>query len=82
MQELAKGQLTCSLNFRLDQQRDILRQSLPMADWYVASGSMNLLSCIETAIFIRRCYEHARKGFVFNLIGGQRAGGGVCLLAA
>ena len=56
-------------------QRDILRQSLPTADWYVASGSMNLLSRTETAIFIRRCYEHARKGFVFNLLEGREREG-------
>ncbi|WP_456431624.1 class I SAM-dependent methyltransferase [Nitratifractor sp.] len=56
-------------------QRDILRQSLPVADWYVASGSMNLLSRTETAIFIRRCYEHARKGFVFNLLEGREREG-------
>ncbi len=56
-------------------QRDILRQSLPMADWYVASGSMNLLGRTETAIFIRRCYEHARKGFVFNLLEGREREG-------
>ena len=56
-------------------QRDILRQSLPVADWYVASGSMNLLGRTETAIFIRRCYEHTRKGFVFNLLEGREREG-------
>ena len=56
-------------------QRDILSGSLPRADWYVASGSMNLLTRSETAIFIRRCYEHARKGFVFNLLEGREREG-------
>jgi SAM-dependent methyltransferase len=51
--------------------RDILRQSLPTADWYVASGSMNLLTRSETGIFIRRCFEKSRKGFVFNLLEGK-----------
>ena len=55
--------------------RDILRQSLPRADWYVASGSMNLLGRTETAIFIRRCFEHASKGFVFNLLEGREREG-------
>jgi len=55
--------------------RDILRQSLPRADWYVASGSMNLLGRTETAIFIRRCFEHANKGFVFNLLEGREREG-------
>ena len=56
-------------------QRDILRQSIPMADWYVASGSMNLLSELETRIFIQRCFEKSRKGFVFNVLEGKKQEG-------
>jgi SAM-dependent methyltransferase len=52
-------------------QCDILHQSLPMADWYVASGSMNLLTRLETQLFIQRCFEKSRKGFVFNLLEGK-----------
>ena len=52
-------------------QRDILKQTLPLADWYVASGSMNLLTRMETRIFIQRCFEKSRKGFVFNLLCGK-----------
>jgi len=52
-------------------QRDILRQTIPMADWYVASGSMNLLTRMETRIFIQRCFEKSCKGFVFNLLSGK-----------
>jgi len=53
-------------------QKDILRQNLPAADWYVASGSMNLLTRVETGIFIQRCFEKSRKGLVFNLLTGGR----------
>ena len=56
-------------------QKDILNQSIPMADWYVASGSMNLLTKIETCIFIQRCLEKSRKGFVFNLLEGKEREG-------
>jgi len=57
------------------ERRDILRQRLPEADWYVASGSMNLLTRTETGIFIRRCFEKSARGFVFNLLEGpQREG--------
>jgi SAM-dependent methyltransferase len=52
-------------------QKDILNQSIPMADWYVASGSMNLLTKMETHIFIQRCFEKSKKGFVFNLLEGK-----------
>lgn len=57
------------------QQRDILHQTIPMADWYVASGSMNLLTRMETQIFIQRCFEKSRKGFVFNLLEGKEREG-------
>ena len=56
-------------------QRDILRQTIPMADWYVASGSMNLLTELETRVFIQRCFEKSRKGFVFNLLDGKKREG-------
>lgn len=56
-------------------QRDILRQTIPSADWYVASGSMNLLTRLETQVFIQRCFEKSRKGFVFNLLEGKESKG-------
>ena len=56
-------------------QRDILKQTLPLADWYVASGSMNLLTRMETRIFIQRCFEKSRKGFLFNLLCGKEQEG-------
>ena len=46
-----------------------------MADWYIASGSMNLLTELETHIFIQRCFEKSRKGFVFNLLDGKKRKG-------
>ena len=54
---------------------DILRQNLPMADWYVASGSMNLLTRLETKLFIQRCFEKSSKGFIFNLLEGKEREG-------
>ncbi|RRS30267.1 MAG: methyltransferase type 11 [Epsilonproteobacteria bacterium (ex Lamellibrachia satsuma)] len=56
-------------------QRDILRQPIPVADWYVASGSMNLLTRIETSLFIQRCFAKSRKGFIFNLLQGKEREG-------
>ena len=54
---------------------DILRQTIPLADWYVASGSMNVLTRLETQVFIQRCFEKSRKGFVFNLLEGKECEG-------
>ena len=56
-------------------QCDILRQPLPLADWYVASGSMNLLTQLETQLFIQRCFEQSHKGLVFNLLEGKEQEG-------
>jgi SAM-dependent methyltransferase len=51
--------------------KDILTDALEMADFYIASGSMNILSRFETFLFIERCFEHSKKGFVFNLPYGK-----------
>ncbi len=56
-------------------QCNILHQSIPPADWYIASGSMNLLTDLETRIFIQRCFEKSRKGFIFNLLDGKKCEG-------
>ncbi len=52
-------------------QKDILKDQLEFADFYIASGSMNILSRFETYLFIERCFEHSKKGFVFNLPYGK-----------
>ena len=51
--------------------KDILKDSLVEADFYIASGSMNILSRFETYLFIERCFEHSKKGFIFNLPYGK-----------
>ncbi len=51
---------------------DILRDSLMEADFYCCSGAMNILDPFETQLFIRRCYDAARYGFVFNILRGER----------
>ena len=52
-------------------QKDILHDRLENAHFYIASGSMNILSRFETFLFIERCFEHSKKGFVFNLPYGK-----------
>ncbi len=53
------------------EQKDILTDKLESAQFYIASGSMNILSRFETYLFIERCFEHSTKGFVFNLLYGK-----------
>ena len=50
---------------------DILKEELPVADYYVCSGAMNILTKFETIIFIRKCYKASRKGFIFNVLYGN-----------
>ncbi len=51
--------------------RDILKDPLPESDWYLASGSFNLLTRFETILAIKRCFDASRRGIVFNLLKGR-----------
>jgi len=51
--------------------KDILHDKLIEADFYIASGSLNILTRFETFLFIRRCFESSKVGFVFNLLEGD-----------
>ena len=50
--------------------KDILTDELEVAEFYVASGSLNILTSFETYLFIKRCYEHSKKAFIFNMLEG------------
>jgi len=50
--------------------RDILKDDLPKADWYVASGSLNILSRFDTWLFLEKMLENSHKGIVFNILQG------------
>jgi len=51
--------------------KDILSDELDMADYYIASGSLNILTKFETYLFIKRCFEYSKKGFIFNFLEGN-----------
>ena len=51
---------------------DILKESLSEADFYLCSGAMNIMSSFESELFIRRCYEASRIGFIFNVLWGEK----------
>lgn len=50
---------------------DVLHDPLPMADYYVCSGALNILTPYESHRFIRRCFEASERGFVFNFLEGS-----------
>lgn len=51
---------------------DICRDALPSADYYLCSGAMNVLESFETHLFIRNCYDSCSKGFIFNILHGEK----------
>ncbi|WP_456452492.1 class I SAM-dependent methyltransferase [Hydrogenimonas sp.] len=51
--------------------RDLLKDPLPEADWYLASGTFNLLTRFETILAVKRCLDASSRGIVFNLLKGR-----------
>jgi len=51
---------------------DICKDELPSASYYICSGAMNVLESFETHLFIRNCYEASEKGFIFNILHGDK----------
>ncbi len=48
--------------------KNVLNDDLPLADYYVCSGAMNILDVSEFYLFILNCFEKCEKGFVFNFL--------------
>jgi len=53
-------------------QADICIDILPDADFYICSGAMNILEEFETYQFILNCYSSCKKGFIFNILHGNK----------
>ncbi|UCN00464.1 class I SAM-dependent methyltransferase [Sulfurimonas sp. SWIR-19] len=51
---------------------DITKVRLPVADYYICSGALNILTPFETELFIRNCFSSCTKGFVFNALYGDK----------
>lgn len=47
---------------------NILEDALPKADYYIASGSLNMLTYPSTYKFIQKCFEQSNKKFIFNIL--------------
>jgi len=48
--------------------QNVLEDKLLIADYYICSGAMNILTFDEVKIFIKRCFEVSQKGFIFNYL--------------
>ncbi len=51
---------------------DICKETLPLADFYICSGAMNVLEEFETYLFMRNCFSSCRVGFLFNILHGKK----------
>jgi len=51
---------------------DITKDEIPNGEYLVCSGAMNVLEKFETYQFIRNCYLSCKKGFIFNILHGEK----------
>ncbi|WP_151901343.1 class I SAM-dependent methyltransferase [Sulfurimonas hydrogeniphila] len=51
---------------------DITKARLPVADYYICSGALNILTPFETQLFVRNCFASSKKGFIFNALYGDK----------
>jgi len=49
-------------------QADIIYDELPVCDYYIASGSLNLLTTFEAVLCIQNLYKSSKKGLIFNVL--------------
>lgn len=52
--------------------KDILKDDLPYADWYIASGTLNILSDFQTWLFLENILTYSKRGIVFNILEGNK----------
>jgi len=51
---------------------DILYDSLPVAEFYLCSGALNILTRNAAYLFIERCYNASTRGIIFNFLEGDK----------
>jgi len=51
---------------------DITKDALPVVDYYICSGALNILTTFESHLFIQNCYKSSKKGFIFNALCGNK----------
>ena len=51
---------------------DILTDTLPDADFYVCSGTLNTLTSFESFLFVKKCLDASKEGVIFNFLYGSK----------
>jgi len=47
---------------------DILHSELPVSDYYICSGALNVLTLFETTMFLQKCFKASKVGVIFNVL--------------
>ncbi|WP_152183218.1 class I SAM-dependent methyltransferase [Sulfurimonas indica] len=47
---------------------DITNTEVPVSDYVICSGAMNVLTPFETNLFINNCFTASKKAFIFNIL--------------
>jgi 2-polyprenyl-3-methyl-5-hydroxy-6-metoxy-1,4-benzoquinol methylase len=47
---------------------NILEDKLSFSDYYICSGALNILEKEEVFVFIEKCFEASKVGFIFNFL--------------
>jgi len=47
---------------------NILHSELPVSDYYICSGALNVLTLFETTMFLQKCFKASKIGLIFNAL--------------
>jgi SAM-dependent methyltransferase len=51
--------------------QDITNTEIPVSDYVICSGALNVLTPFETVQFIQNCFKASKKAFIFNILYGE-----------
>ena len=51
---------------------DVLTDTLPKADYYICSGTLNTLTSFESFLFLKKCLDASKEGVIFNFLYGSK----------
>jgi len=51
--------------------QDITNTEVPVSDYVICSGAMNVLTPFETVQFMQNCFKASKKAFIFNILYGE-----------
>lgn len=50
---------------------NVLHAELPVSDYYICSGALNVLTLFETTMFLQKCFKASKIGIIFNALYGN-----------